>query len=97
MNPLPQTPELLDVARQIIWFEPPEQVLADPVRFLAYLMTFGTADEIEMVRNHVELDDFREVLEQAPPGIIDPRSWAYWNIVTGRYPVPPMPKRVIPE
>jgi hypothetical protein len=41
--------------------------------------------------------DFREALDKAPPGIIDPRSWAYWNLViAGRYPPPPMPVRVIP-
>jgi hypothetical protein len=97
MNPLPQTPELLDVARHIIWFEPPDQALADPVRFLACLMTYGTVAEIGVVRNYVDLEDSRAVLERAPPGIIDPRSWAYWNVVTGRYPVPPMPKRIIPE
>ena len=60
-------------------------------------MTYGTADEIAVVRRYLDLDDFREALEQAPPGIMDERSWAYWNVVTGRYPVPPMPKRVIPE
>jgi hypothetical protein len=27
---------------------------------------------------------------------MDERSWAYWNVVIGRYPVPPMPRRVIP-
>jgi hypothetical protein len=59
-------------------------------------MTYATTEEISVVRHYVELDDFREALEQAPPGIMDERSWAYWNIVTGRYPVPPMPRRVIP-
>jgi hypothetical protein len=28
-----------------------------------------------------------------PPGIIDPRSWAYWNLKLGRDPTPPMPAR----
>jgi len=27
------------------------------------------------------------------PGIIDPRSWAYWNNKMGRYPAPPLPQR----
>jgi hypothetical protein len=41
--------------------------------------------------------DSREALDKAPPGIIDPRSWAYWNLtIAGRYPPPPMPRRVIP-
>jgi hypothetical protein len=84
------------VAPRVLWFEPPEQALADPVRFLTYAMTYATADEIAVLRRYVELDDFREALEQAPAGIMDERSWAYWNIVTGRYPVPPMPRRMLP-
>jgi hypothetical protein len=96
MKALPHNADLLDVAPHVIWFEPPERALADPVRFLAYLMTYGTIEEIAVVRRYVDLDDFREALEHAPPGIMDERSWAYWNVMTGRYPVPPMPRRVIP-
>jgi hypothetical protein len=96
MRPLPRTPDLLELAPRVVWFEPPERALADPVRFLAYVMTYATSDEIDVVRRYLELDDFREALEQAPPGIMDKRSWAYWNVMTGRYPVPPMPRRVIP-
>jgi hypothetical protein len=96
MKLLPYDPDLLRVAPRVIWFEPAEQALADPIRFLAYVMAYGTAGDIAVVRRYLDLDDFREALEQAPPGIIDPRSWAYWNIVTGRYPVPPMPQRRIP-
>jgi hypothetical protein len=59
-------------------------------------MTYATAEEIAVVRRYVELDDFREALEHAPAGIMDERSWAYRNVLTGRYPVPPMPRRVIP-
>jgi hypothetical protein len=97
MKALPCNNELLAVAPHVIWFEPPAKALADPIRFLAYLMTYGTIEEIAVVRRYVDLADFREALEQAPPGIIDERSWAYWNTVTGRYPVPPMPRRVIPD
>jgi hypothetical protein len=96
MKPLPRNPDLLRVAPRVIWFEPPEEALANPVHFVAYLMTYGTLEDIKVVRRYLGLNDFREALEQAPPGIIDPRSWAYWNTVTGRYPVPPMPRRIIP-
>jgi hypothetical protein len=96
IKPLPHDSDLLNVAKHIIWFEPPEKALADPVRFLTYLMTYGTAEEIEVVRRYLDLDDFRAALEQAPPGIMDERSWAYWNVMTGRDPVPPMPQRIIP-
>jgi hypothetical protein len=96
MKALPHNADLLDLAPRVIWFEPPEQALAVPVRFLAYVMTYGTAQDIAVVRRYVELGDFREALDHAPPGIMDERSWAYWNIMTGRYPVPPMPRRMIP-
>lgn len=97
MKPLPCSDDLLKVAPKVVWFEPPERALADPVRFLAYLMTYGTIEDIAVVRRYLSLDDFREALEQAPPGIIDARSWAYWNVMTGRYPVPPLPQRRIPD
>jgi hypothetical protein len=93
---LPCNPDLLTVARRVIWFEPPEQALADPVRFLAYLMTYGTLADLAVVHRYLDLADFREALEHAPAGIIDERSWAYWNAMVDRYPAPPMPRRVIP-
>lgn len=95
LKELPRNAELMTVARRVIWFEPPEQSLADPVRFLAYLMTYGTLSDIAVARRHLDLADFREALNRAPPGIIDERSWAYWNAITGRYPAPPMPRRII--
>jgi hypothetical protein len=96
MKPLPHNADLLTVASRVIWSEPPERALADPVRFLVHVMTHGTIEDIAVVRRNVELDDFREALDHAPPGIMDERSWAYWNAVTGRYPAPSMLRRVIP-
>jgi hypothetical protein len=93
---LPHDADLLNVAKHVIWFEPPERALADPIRFLTYLMTYGTIEEIQVVERYLGLDDFRIALEQAPPGIMDERSWAYWNVMTGRDPIPPMPRRIIP-
>jgi hypothetical protein len=96
MKALPRSPDLLAMAPRVVWFEPAERALADPIRFLAYLMTYGTAEDIAVVRRYLDLADFGEALDQAPPGIIDERSWAYWNAMIGRYPTPPMPRRVLP-
>jgi hypothetical protein len=93
VRPLPATPQMLDIARSVIWFEPPEQALADPVRFLAYAMTYALPENMRAIRKYVSDDEFREALDHAPPGIIDPRSWAYWNSKMGRYPAPPRPVR----
>jgi hypothetical protein len=60
-------------------------------------MTRGTIEEIKVVRRYVSLNDLREALEHAPPGVMDKRSWAYWNTRLGRYPVPPMPRRSFDE
>jgi hypothetical protein len=91
VKPLLHNPDLLDLAPRVIWFEPPEMALADPIRFLAYVMTYGTTRDIAVVKRYLDLNDFKEA-----PGIIDARSWAYWNTVVGRYPVPPMPRQRIP-
>jgi hypothetical protein len=96
MKPLPENADLLKLAPRVVWFEAPERALADPARFLVYVMTYGTVEDLAVVRRYVELDDLREALEQAPPGIIDERSWAYWNAMTGRYPAPPISRRIIP-
>jgi hypothetical protein len=93
MKTIPATAQMLDVVPRIIWFEAPERALADPVRFMAYAMTYARHEDMKLIREYVSDDDFREALDRAPPGIIDPRSWAYWNSKMGRYPPPPMPRR----
>jgi hypothetical protein len=93
MKPIPLTPDMERVARRVIWFEPPPQALADPIRFLAYAMTYATPEDMKIIRHYVSDDDFREALERAPPGIIDRRSWNYWHLKIGRYPPPPLPTR----
>jgi hypothetical protein len=94
LKSLPPLPGLIEVATRVIWFEPPEAALTNAPQFLAYLMTYGTAEDVAIVRRHFGGDAFREALDGAPPGIFDERSWAYWNIMADRYPPPPMPKRV---
>src|SRR5215472_2601772 len=97
MKSLRVTPELLAVARRAIWFEEPERALADPVQFLAHVMIFGGIEDLKALRGIVGKDEYREVLEHAPPGIFDPRSWAYWNLVCNRQPTPPLPVRALPR
>jgi hypothetical protein len=97
MKPLPFNADLLAVAPHVVWFESAEKALSDPVRFLAYLMTFGTPEDIAVVRRYVGDDGFREAIENAPAGILDERSWAYWNVMAGHYPTPPMPTRKLPD
>jgi hypothetical protein len=93
MKHLPVNPETEALARRIVWFNSPADALADPIRFMAYVMAHATPDDLTVVRRYVSDMDFREALDKAPPGIIDPRSWAYWNSKMGRYPAPQLPRR----
>jgi hypothetical protein len=93
MNTIPLTSETEALARRLVWFEEPAQALSDPCRFIAYALARATHEDMKILRAFINDDDLREVLDNAPAGIIDPRSWAYWNAKLGRYPAPPMPTR----
>jgi hypothetical protein len=93
MKQIPLNPETEPVTRRLVWFESPEEALSDPVRFMAYAMARATHEDMKIIRRYVDDGDFLEALDKAPPGIIDRRSWAYWNSKMGRYPAPPLPER----
>jgi hypothetical protein len=50
MNALTQ--EMRTVANRVIWFESAEEALLYPERFLAYLMTYGTKEEVLIARKY---------------------------------------------
>ncbi len=93
MKPLPVTPEMLHVACRVVWFKAPEEALADPVHFLAHVMTYGTVEDLQALAGIIGEEEFNEVLDHAPPGVFDRRSWAYWHLICGRQPTPPLPQR----
>jgi hypothetical protein len=93
MKAIPVTPRTAEAAQRVVWFEDPEKALADPVGFMACAMAYARQKDRQVIRQHVSGDEFRQALDSAPPGIIDPRSWAYWNLKVGRFPPPPLPQR----
>jgi hypothetical protein len=93
LKPLPLSNEIESIARRVVWFEDPILAIAHTPRFLAYIMTYGTFRDMDVIGELLTEDDLREGLDLAPAGIFDERSWAYWNVKLGRYPVPPMPER----
>ena len=92
LNPKP-TADLLRVAKRMVWFKPPAETLADPVLFLSHAMTYGTVDDLRVVRSHFTDEQLRQVLRVGLPGVFDTRSWAYWHAVLDVRPVPPLPTR----
>jgi hypothetical protein len=90
---LPITPDLLHIARRVVWFKEPAEALAEPVHFLAHVMTYGTVEDLMALEGIAGTEEFREVLVNAPAGIFDAKSWAYWNLKCGRIPAPLLPTR----
>lgn len=94
MPAIPLNDRTKEISERIIWFESPEKALDDPVRFMAYALRYAELDDINYLRkNYINDTDLQTILETAPAGIIDARSWAYWNAVVGRFPTPSMPQR----
>jgi hypothetical protein len=96
MKALPRTPALLEAARRVVWFRPPQEALDNSVELLAYAMKHATDEDMALLLDHVGESGLREAIDNAPAGIIDARSWAYWNAKIGRFPPPPMPRRDLP-
>jgi hypothetical protein len=95
MKALKDIPAVRRLAAGIIWFEPPAISLRHEKRFLIYAMTHATTQELAVLRRHVPDRALRAALKAALPGIMDKRSWAYWHVMLGRAPVPPMPSRAL--
>jgi hypothetical protein len=93
MKPFPHTPELLHAAKRIVWFKPPDEALDNAVELMAYAMRHATDEDMALLLGHIGESGLREAIDNAPAGIIDARSWAYWNAKIGRYPTPPLPQR----
>jgi hypothetical protein len=93
VKPLPHTPALLRAAKRIVWFKAPGEALDDPVELLAYAMKGATDEDMALLLDHVGISGLREAIDNAPPGVIDARSWSYWNAKIGRFPAPPAPQR----
>jgi len=88
--------ELLAVAKRVFWFGTPEEALEFPSRFLTYVMTYASDEDVRIVKKYFSDDDFKATLDDPAPGIFDRKSWAKWNEYYGRTPVPQLPKRRIP-
>ena len=81
------------VAKRLFSWKSPAEALSDQHRFLAQVMTYGTIQDLSTTLRYYPKSALREVLDNAPPGVFDIRSWHYWHLVFGISPVPELPKR----
>jgi hypothetical protein len=89
------TPELLAVAKRVVWFQPPRTTLRDSRHFLAYLMTYGTLDDVTAVLKSIGEQPLNHALDNPVPGIFDGRSWRFWHLKLKRREAPPLPARFV--
>jgi hypothetical protein len=98
VNPIPATPETLRLARRCVWYKPPEEALRAPLHLAAHVLGHGMAEDVRTLERHIGREGLIEALRNAPPGIIDPRSWWYWHLVLlDQAPPPEMPQRHLPD
>jgi len=91
------------MALRYIWWQTPDESIKDPLRVIAQVMDMGTLEDIqEMIAVHGKRR-MAEVLKHARPGWFHPKSWAFWNIVSGRTnyknisPIPTRKRDVLPD
>jgi hypothetical protein len=92
----PYPVELVHVAKKVVWYDRPEDALADLPAFLAHVMVYGSAADVETVERFVPAEEFRNVLQNAPAGVFTEESWRCWHERFGM-PVPALPRRRFPD
>jgi len=85
-----------ELARRYVWWQSPAQARSNQTRLLCQLMQLGTYDDVKTARAILGDDAFRAALADAPPGVLDPRSWNFWHLVLFGRPPPPPPARPLP-
>ena len=88
-----KSPEMMVIARRLMWSEEPGDALEMPSLFLAHVMVNGLLEDVLKVEEAVGIEAFADVLRSAPAGVFDPRSWSYWHLKCGLWPPPPLPER----
>jgi hypothetical protein len=92
----PYPADLLMVARKVVWYEKPEETLADLMTFLAHLMVYGSSADVSVAERYVPAEEFRRALENAPAGVFAREAWEKWHERFGM-PAPPLPRRRFPD
>jgi hypothetical protein len=90
------TSGLLALAQKYVWWGDPAHALDHRSTLLCRLMQYGTFEDVRLARKLVGDDAFKRALDEAPPGILDPKSWNYWHLFYKKVPVPPLPVREFP-
>jgi hypothetical protein len=89
----PYRSDLIRVARKVVWYDRPEDTLADLPTFLAHVMVYGSPADVSVVERCVPAEEFRRALENAPAGLFTTDLWQSWHKRFGM----PLPRRRFPD
>ncbi len=67
LKPFEPSAELEIVARKTVWFKKPSDALALPFHFVAHVLTYGTHEDVLILRRHVSDEDLREARKMRLP------------------------------
>lgn len=101
--PPPDDGRIDEIARRLVWWQPPEQTRTRPLDLVARVLATGTIDEIRDVERRFGRPSLRAAVTSASPGVFDRRSWHYWLLALDldrSWPLPvrnvPLPSRRVP-
>lgn len=84
-------------AARYIWWETPEEAMAQPARVVAQVMNLGTFEDAQELLRLLGEEFFRDALRHSEAGWFNAKSWHYWHYALGlcrpKDPVPAMPVR----
>ena len=83
----------VQLARRYIWWQRPEETLANEVRLLCQILSRGTPEDYAAAARHFGRDAFVDAVDKALPGWIDDRSWYFWRRAFGMPETPPPTRR----
>jgi hypothetical protein len=81
------------LARRYVWWQAPEETLADVPQLLRQIMRLGTPSDYAAAVEIWGRDVFRDALVTAPAGALDERSWYFWRRHFGLPEAPPPARR----
>ena len=88
---------ILALAKRYIWWLPPEESLAAPLRVVAQVMDIGIWEDCNAIRGYFGVAAMKNAMKHASPGWFRPRSWFFWhyrlNLTPWGSEPPPMPIR----
>ncbi len=87
------TPELRRIASRVVWWDTPEHVVSRLDDLLCRVMALGDWADANYIETLYGPDRLRTALKSAPPGVLDARSWHYWQHRLGLGVPDPLPAR----